>query len=169
MSVTISLPLFDGASVALLSDLDEMPSAARDALGRLEQLTPEDRLSITPHVYAYYLDMHTHADSAWIDDVMARPGQVDDIWKNVRPVSITVKSRPANSSTCTTADPLFFVLLEANCDWDDEDGLLLSWKDGQELVKVGDYDDKPVHTDPALSGVIYHSPYDDSFSTFHAP
>ncbi|WP_298972652.1 hypothetical protein [uncultured Roseobacter sp.] len=166
MSDKIDLPLFDSASVALLSDVSAMPSAGGDALHRLKQLTSADRLSITPHVYAYYVDMRTHADTSWVDEAMPRPAQPHDIWQHVRPLSISIKSRPAKSDAAAEAEPVFYVLLEANCDWEDEHGLLLSWKNGRELVKVGDYDDKPVHADTAPSGVIYRSSYDDRFSTF---
>lgn len=169
MSDSISLPLFDGASVALLSDLAAMPSAAGEALHRLEQLTPADRLSVTPHVYAYYLDMLSHADTSWVDETMPRPAKPDDIWQHVRPLSVIIKSRPVTSGVATKADPQFYVVLEANCDWEDEHGLLLSWRDGQELVKVSDYDDKPIHADNVPAGVIYHSIYNDSFSTYSVP
>lgn len=169
MSDMISLPLFDGTSVALLSDASQLPSAANEALRRFAKLTPNDRLSITPHVYAYYHDMHTHAGGSWIDEAMPRPTQPHDIWQHVRPLSITVKSRSAQSGGASTDDPMTYVLLEANCDWEEEHGLLLSWRGGHELVKVGEFDDRPVHRNEVPAGIIYHSGYDDGFSTFRTP
>ncbi|GGX58025.1 hypothetical protein GCM10007385_28210 [Tateyamaria omphalii] len=168
MSDTISLPFFGGASVALLSDVTQLPPAAGDALRRFSTLTPADRSSITQHVYAYYRDMHTHAGGNLIDEVMPRPNQPDDIWKHIHPLSIAIKSRPTLFSDTKAESPTFYVLLETNCDWEDEHGLLLSWKEGYELVKVGEYDDKPVHGSGVPAGVIYHSSYDESFSTFRS-
>lgn len=161
----IKLPLFDDASVALLNERAALPSALSDALHRFIGLTPADRSAITPHVYAYYRDLHTHADSAWIDAVMAVPTQPDDIWKHVRPLSITLTSRLAQFETIDKDDPVPYVLLEANCDWEDEHGLQLVWREGHALVKVSECDGKPLQAENVQSSIIYHSTYDNSFST----
>ncbi|WP_299631869.1 hypothetical protein [uncultured Roseobacter sp.] len=167
MSEKISLPLFDGASVELLSDTVAPPAA--DALHRFMKLGQADRLAVTPHIHAYYRDMHTHADAARIDERMATPAQPEDIWRHVRPLSITIKTRPVAAGTGGGSAPVVYVLLEAHCDWEDEHGLQLVWKEGNTLVKVGAFDDKPLHADHVPPGAIYHSSYDDTFSTFQAP
>jgi hypothetical protein len=38
-----------------------------------------------------------------------------------------------------------FVVLEGNCGWEVEHGILMSWRDGNELVKVSEYDGHATH------------------------
>ncbi|WP_442800635.1 DUF6985 domain-containing protein [Roseobacter sp. MH60115] len=162
MAEKVNLPLFDGASVDLDSNAAALSPAAAEALRRFTQMTPADRLATTPHVHAYYRDMHMHADGAWIDENMTAPAHPADIWAHVRPLALTITSRPPRPGT----DPIPYVILEANCDWEDEHGLQLVWKEGRDLVRVGEYDGKPLHAENAPSGVVYHSIYDDDFSTY---
>ena len=52
-----------------------------------------------------------------------------------------------------------YVVVEANCDWEEEHGLMLVWKDGKRLTKVGGYDGHLsnvwAYDDDTLENVVY--------------
>jgi hypothetical protein len=54
-----------------------------------------------------------------------------------------------------------YASLECNCDWEEEHGLLIVFKEGREVSKIGPYDGHLTHSDaygdPALEDVVYRS------------
>jgi hypothetical protein len=58
-----------------------------------------------------------------------------------------------------------YMVLEGECGWEKEHGILMSWRDGRELVKVSDYDGHATNghafDDPQKDRWIYYSLRDD--------
>ena len=146
----VAVGWFDGAEVEL-----EEPETSRDAtaLKNFLKLTAQDRLNASRHVYAYYRDFHYAVGGEdWLDSQMGIPATPEDIWNHVQPQLLFVASRddmPGHS----------YVVVEANCDWEEEHGLMLVWKDGKRLTKVGGYDGHLsnvwAYDDDTLENVVY--------------
>lgn len=151
MRETLSVPWFDN----VVLELEAEPKTARDAaaLAKFLTLTAQDRRKASRHVHAYYRVFHYAVGGEdWLDAQMGIPATPEDIWTHVQPQLIFVQSRddmPGHS----------YVVVEANCDWEEEHGLMLVWKDGTELTKVGGYDDHLsnvwAYADDSLADVVY--------------
>jgi hypothetical protein len=150
MADVVAVPWFDGAEIEL-----EEPETTRDAaaLKVFLTLTAQDRIAASRHVYAYYRDFHSMVGGEdWLDAQMGVPATPAHIWNHVQPQALFVESRndmPGHS----------YVVVEANCDWEVEHGLMLVWKDGARLTKVGGYDGHLSNVwsydDDTLEGVVY--------------
>lgn len=127
------IPYFDDAEV----DVDEGDAPATGAATILEafqSLTAADRLADSRHIYAYYQDFREWVGGQdWIDEQMGVPASPEAIWDHVTPRSISV-------SRGFEGDEHVYVALEAECGWEAEHGLMMVWRDGRMLCKVGGYD-----------------------------
>ena len=160
---TVAVGWFDGAEVEL-----EEPETSVDAIAleNFLKLTAQDRLNASRHVHAYYLDFHDAAGGEdWLDSQMGIPATPEDIWNHVQPQLLFVASRddmPGHS----------YVVVEANCDWEEEHGLMLVWKDGKRLTKVGGYNGHLSNVwafaNNALENVVYAAS-DPRFQTLLEP
>ena len=146
----VAVGWFDGAEVEL-----EEPETSRDAaaLKNFLELTAQDRLNASRHVHAYYLDFHSAVGGEdWLDSKMGVPATPEDIWNHVQPQTLFVESSPDLPGHS-------YVVVEANCDWEEEHGLMLVWKDGKRLTKVGGYDghfsNAWPYDDDTLENVVY--------------
>lgn len=148
---TIACGYFDGAEVELLTSPDT--GADRAALDNFLELTAEDRLRDSRHVYAYYKDFHDAVGGEdWLDEEMGIPAAPEDIWQHVTPGPITIEQAREH-------DPCVYVTMEAECAWEIEHGLLLVWREGKLLTKAGGYDGHTTNVrafaDDSLEDVVY--------------
>jgi hypothetical protein len=84
--------------------------------------------AVSHHVFAYYRDIAA--------EVAGEPGfpEISDparVWDFV-----TLTNQPL----VQLDDGTWFVVLENECDWEPEHGLVIVFKDGRDVVKVSDYD-----------------------------
>jgi hypothetical protein len=156
----LALPYFDGREVELFfEDEDELLLFA-DSIRRFLELGPADRAGATPHVHAYFRDVTAQAGFDWVEEGMEnlRPGS-EDIWRFVYPTTLGAHESWDVGTRDRTRQ---FVVLEGNCGWEPEHGILFSWRDGAELVKVSGYDGHATHghayDDPSKDNYIYFSP-----------
>ena len=163
MASAVAVGWFDGAEVEL-----EEPETARDAaaLKNFLRLTALDRFKASRHVYAYYRDFHSAVGGQdWLDSEMGIPTTPEDIWKHVRPMTLFAESDPDLPGHS-------YVVIEANCDWEVEHGLMLVWEDGKRLTKVSGYDGNFSNAwagdDDALKNVVYAAS-DPQFQTLLDP
>jgi hypothetical protein len=130
--------------------VDQNP-AEQAALARFLALGPADRRGDSRHVYAYYRDFRDWVESEPIDARMGVPARPEDIWRHVRPTGAHAIRRGG--------DPHVYIAVEAECDWEEEHGLMLVWCDGARLTKCGGFDGHPTNVnasaDPALADVVY--------------
>ncbi|OBB31665.1 hypothetical protein A5792_15880 [Mycolicibacterium peregrinum] len=104
--------------------------AVEAALATFLTLTPADRIADSRHVYAYYRDIHyTVGGEDWLDEEMGVPQTSADIWASVTPGPVMV----------TEWYERWYVVMEAECPWEEEHGLMIVWQDGAKLSKVGPY------------------------------
>lgn len=156
------VPYFDNAELTTFEDADTSEAGAAAALAAFLALTPADRISDSRHVFAYYKDYHQAVGGEdWMDEEMGIPETPADIWDYVRPGEI-------NLTKGRRGDDNWYVVMEANCGWEEEHGLMLVWRNGTTLTKVGGYDGHVTNTnayaDDSLADVVYAAT-DPKFTT----
>lgn len=122
------------------------------ALVNLLKLNHEALEAIQDHVYQYYKDVN---DACWVetDAEYLEIGTTSEIWKFVQLGNeLYVRRRPFG-------DKKIYISLDCKCDWEDEHGLLIVFKEGLAVNKIGGYDghlsNADAYGDPALEGVVY--------------
>lgn len=144
---TLPVPFFDGAPVAFAADDDVDTDVAVRVAEAFLALGSADRAAAARHVHAYCSEV---LDAVGDDDMdEAPPTGPDDVWRLVRPGTLNV---------CED-DGTVYAMLECECAWEPEHGLLMVWREGRDLVKVGGYDGHVtnVHAfdDETLGDVVY--------------
>lgn len=133
----VAVPFFDGREVELFfedeKELRDFGETIRDFLA----IGSEARAAATRHVYAYFKDFTDEVGFEWADPRMDKITAESDIWKFVYPTTIGAQE---SWDVGDKEKKRKFVVLEGNCGWDAEHGILMSWRDGVELVKVSNYD-----------------------------
>lgn len=152
MADTLALPYFGYTSVEVFEPLDN--ADARRAIDAFLLNVASHAEADSRHVHAYYRDFHAAVGGEdWLDDQMGIPATPADIWDHVQPQGIFVEINPD--------DGLPYVVVEANCDWEEEHGLMMVWREGKVLVKVGGYDghltNERAYADPSLRNVVYRA------------
>ncbi|UXN72265.1 hypothetical protein N8D56_12770 [Devosia sp. A8/3-2] len=147
-------PYFDNTEVKTIEDVDMSERGAAAALAAFRSLSPADRIADSRHVFAYYKDYHEAVGGEdWLDEQMGIPETPADIWKFVRPGSEIDVRKGRNG------DDNWYVIMEANCGWEEEHGLMLVWRNGSALTKVGGYDGHVTnvnsYADDSLEDVVY--------------
>jgi uncharacterized protein DUF6985 len=149
---SIRIPYFDNAEVSRFDD-EVAPgdtAAAEAVLASFLALTPTDRIADSRHVFAYYRDYHEAVGGKdWLDAEMGVPQTAADIWHSVTPGPVTVGKH----------DGHWYVAMEAECRWEPEHGLMMVWRDGMTLSKVGGYDghmtNGAAYANDSLKDVVY--------------
>lgn len=156
----IKIPYFDNAEVELVKNPDNPDAMA--ALEAFLTLTPANRGSDSRHVFAYYRDFHEAVGGQdWLDQEMGIPETAPDIWNYVTPRTLDLQKGHGDDNS-------WYVMVEANCGWEEEHGLLLVWRDGVTLNKVGEYDghvtNANAYADDGLRDIVYAAT-DPNYST----
>jgi hypothetical protein len=154
----IQVPYFDNREIDLTDEDGHLhrSEGARAALNSFLKLTSADRLADTRHVFAYYSDVCDVVGSDFLEEVMGPlPTDPADIWNHVRPRSIFVWDD-------YMVPDVWYVVLDANCSWEDEHGLMMVWRNGERLTRVSDYDGHASNThanttDPEMANLVYAS------------
>ena len=157
---TLTSPYFDNAVL----DIFEPPETSQEqaALVAFATLAAKDRLADSQHLFAYYQDTRARDDDPdWHDSQMGVPATPQDIWPHVSVFSVCARTNPD--------DGLAYVMVSGNCAWEQEHGLLMVWREGQILNKVGGYDDHETNEyaygDAALARVVYRGSTADFTTT----
>lgn len=154
----LPLPYFDNQEVELFFEDEEEVLHAADSIRAFLSLGPSDRLCDTRHVLAYFRDFTADAGFEWCESGLAELASDEEIWRHVYPTSLGMME----SWDLGTEDRLRqFIVLEANCGWEQEHGLLMSWRDGAELVRVSGYDGHATHghayADVSKDAFVYYA------------
>lgn len=156
-SRAIEIPFFDNKPLSIVF-MDFEPQAdlkfineADFALSNFLLLNKPDRLRITDLVFKNYSDfLETIGDK---DEYNLTLNTNEGIWDYVHPIEIYVTQRPYN-------DMDIYVQIHCNCDWEEEHGLQLVFRQGRQLTRVSDIDghlteadayDKPDSEDELLT------------------
>jgi len=120
------IPLFDNAMIAIgigAADHKETLEKADNALGNFTNLTAKDRLANSQKVLNYYQKCLTYGICKELDI------QADsDVWNYVVPAEIIVESISGEGT---------LVMVNCECEWEQEHGLMLTFKNGKDLREVG--------------------------------
>ena len=145
----IKVPYFDDFEV----ELDDEVSRSDPTLIEFLNRNAKDRLKDSRHVFNYYKDFHYSVGGEdCLDQEMGIVSDPEHIWMHVTPRTIFVENG-------YDPDTSRYVVIEAECAWEEEHGLMMVWKDGKFLNKVGGYDDHvtnaDAYDDDTLHDVVY--------------
>ncbi len=158
----LEVPFFDGQSLPVIfmgvhPGLD--PEFGRDADKALRSFlakTSADRLRASQPVLD---NCQEFIEAVGVDEenqAWARLQKADEIWRFVHPQRIYLARRRRR-------DRSVYLQISCHCDWEDEHGLQLVFRRGQDLVRVSAEDghltesdayDRPDHEDPMLWAVL---------------
>ncbi|WP_017956973.1 DUF6985 domain-containing protein [Rhizobium leguminosarum] len=150
---TIVVPYFDDAEVELAQEADRDDAKSIAALNAFLALTSADREADSRHVFACYKDFYAETgEPEWLDEEMGASASPVEIWNSIRPGPLTLRKGWGD-------DDNWYVVMEAECAWDAEDGIMLVWRNGTTLSKVGPYNghltNKNAYGDETLRDVVY--------------
>ncbi|WP_052336893.1 DUF6985 domain-containing protein [Nocardioides alkalitolerans] len=120
------------------TDLEAAGAVMRRFLG----LPADVRDVLTPFLWAYY------RDTVEMNGLPVELTGPDQVWSQVRVGDEFLVGRDGEA---------WYVDVESGCDWEPEHGLQLVFRDGDTLVKVGQYDGHRAHlgTDEVYPGAGY--------------
>jgi hypothetical protein len=150
--MTFSSVFFDGAAIGL-SDPPATPEG-RLALENFRALRPADRLAMSRHVQAFCEDFVEYTGGDRYFDI-TKPHA---IWTHISPRSVFVDHDDSRGGEA-------YVVIEAECDWEPEHGLMLCFLNGQILTKCGPYDGHLANDDAS----IVYSAHDPRLTTRRDP
>lgn len=158
-SKEIEVSFFDNAKLTVtfmgfepehdLTFIDEADQAMTNFLN----LTSEDRNLISDLAYKncmYFLDAVGYDE---IDEPLRQIVEHNDIWNFIQPTEIYVSRRPYKEQD-------IYIQVACECDWEQEHGLQLVFRQGKKLTRISDQDghlteadayDKPDNEDELLS------------------
>jgi hypothetical protein len=159
----LALPFFDGLDVEDLRDLVPMSSEGEMALANFLALGAADRRQATRHVLNYCHDEIARSEAeAYGPETPLPLVTAETVWTHVHPKSILVEDR-ADAEGLES-----YVVIEADCDWEPEHGLMLCFRGGRSLTKCGPFDghvsNRKSYPDDSLIGVVYVG-VDPAFTT----
>jgi hypothetical protein len=155
----IPIPHFDGKQVELFFEDEAELLRFADAIRSFLALSPTDRAAATRHAWAYFKDFTDDVGFEWVDAGMeALPQNSDDIWNFVTPNTLSAtESWDVGNREATRQ----FFTLDANCGWEAEHGLSMSWRDGKTLVKLSAFDGHATnghaYDDLSKDALVYYS------------
>lgn len=160
----LPIPYFDGTELEI--KLDKLsPMRALTPLKSFLSQTGKDRIDHSRHLFAYYQVMKEACGDEVISEGLPIPRAPEEIWKNVQPSRIYFNMLDYEPYV---DKPTVFVMLSGNVDWEPEHGLLMCWREGKELNKVGPFDGHATngHATANVKNDRYiHYCYDDTYST----
>lgn len=158
-SEEISIPLFDNNKLTI-TFMDFEPEhdktfidEADQALTNFLTLNIDDRNIISELAYKNCMDFLEAVGFDEADEPLRQIKNKDEIWNFIQPTEIYVTRRPYK-------DQDIYVFIACECDWEQEHGLQLVFRQGKKLTRISDQDghlteadayDKPDEEDELLS------------------
>ncbi len=132
---------------------DARPQEFSDAISHFLALDKTVLLAVENEIFSYYRDCVQFAKSEGFDVVDI--SSADQVWQHIQFGDEILVCRRQ------TGDQGVYVLLECDCDWNEEEGLQIVFKNGNVINKLGPFDDFLSNADvyglPELEKVIYQS------------
>ncbi len=153
-SQPIPMPVLGGKVCEIIVEgYDEDPNKAEFhvAIANFLSAGPSVLQEAEHHVYQYYLDCNCY----WQPDdekyvAIKSPG---DAWQHARFGGKAIVSRRSRG------DRRIYISLDCGCDWEDEHGLQIVFKNGLKVNKIGAYDghltNSDSYADKNLEDVVY--------------
>jgi hypothetical protein len=138
-SEDISVPFFDGKKMPVTfmnyaPDSDQQfLEKADEALRNFLKLGKRYRQEVSKHVYKNCIDFLEDVGYDEVDETLRDMKDENEIWKFVHPSEIYVSRRPYKEHD-------IYVQIACSCDWEQEHGLQLVFRQGLKLTRVSDQD-----------------------------
>lgn len=138
-SKKIEVPFFDHQKLAMTFMSFEPENdhtfinEADQALTYFFKLGAEDRNSISELAYKNCMDFLEAVEFDEADEPLRQIKDKNDIWKFIYPNGIYLKRRHRN-------DKDIYVVVDCECDWEQEHGLQLVFRQGKRLTRISDID-----------------------------
>ncbi len=136
----IAVPLFDAKLLPVSLSAPGLPhaivpedaDAIDEALDAFFALGPADRAKAAISVLAYAKDTLEAIGAVWPEArAMAAISDPSEIWKHTNIESIEIRKDTRHGN------PPIYVMMLCGCDWEEEHGLQLVYRNGSELTRVG--------------------------------
>jgi len=131
-------------------ELNEFQSEIETTLKNTLKLGEGERKRLKKHLYAYYNDFILDVGEEYLEDMSVQENE-DHIWEFVH-----ISSLEICKSSITEE---FFCQFLGGCDWETEHGILISFKNGNNLAKVGSYghvNNSDAYADRSMDKYIYY-------------
>jgi hypothetical protein len=138
-SPAVEIPFFDRAKLPVTymdfeSEHDtSFLKEADAALTNFFRLNATDRNAISELVYRNCMEFLEAVDFDEVDQALREIKGKNDIWKFVNPSEIYVTRRPYKEMD-------IYVQIACGCDWEQEHGLQLVFRQGKKLTRISDQD-----------------------------
>ncbi len=158
-SEEIEIPFFDNNRLKITfmnfepefdkTFIDEADQALKNFL----KLNTDDRNLISDLAYKNSIDFLDAVEYAEVDEPLRQIKNKNEIWKFIQPTEIYVTRRPYKEQD-------IYVQIACECDWEQEHGLQLVFRQGKKLTRISEQDghlteadayDKPDKEDELLS------------------
>lgn len=155
----IEIPFFDNEKLAItFTDFEPerdntFIDEADQALTNFFKLKAEDRNSISDLAYENCMEFLDAVGFDEADESFTQITDKNEIWNFIHPTDIYITRRPY-------ADQDMYVQVVCECDWEEEHGLQLVFRQGRKLTRISEQDghlteadayDKPDEEDELLS------------------
>ncbi|WP_026471596.1 DUF6985 domain-containing protein [Alkanindiges illinoisensis] len=123
------------------------------AIANFLNASPEILKAAQPYIFQYYQVMNSFWEPG--DEEYIEIHSPDQIWNHIELGDEAAVSRR------TENDQDVYITLSCECDWEPEHGLMIVFKNGSQVCKVGAYDghvtNSDAYADDALENVIYYT------------
>jgi hypothetical protein len=132
-SEPVNVPMFENIALPFVltieKDVDELlKNKIETAINNFLNLNPNYRTELSDLVYENYKDMLSSSDITPLDIKVA-----SDIWQYVHPEEVYISQR-------NRRDDDVYIQLTCECDWEEEHGLQLIFRQGKKLTRVSQQD-----------------------------
>jgi hypothetical protein len=138
-SEAVEIPYFNNQKLAI-TFIDFEPdedkafvTEADQALAHFLQLTLDDRNAISSHVLKNCLEFLDAVEMDEQDDYLREIVDENEIWNFVEPSEIFISRR-------NRRDRDIYVQIDCNCEWEQEHGLQLVFRQGKKLTRISGID-----------------------------
>jgi hypothetical protein len=153
-SQSIAVPVLGGIACQFIVDGyddDRRQGEFHEAIANFLRISPDVLKEVEPEIFQYYQDCNSECEPG--DEWYVSIESPSDIWRHVRLGSEPVVTRNPYG------DKGIYISLSCNCDWEREHGLLIVFKNGLRVCKIGPYDghltNSNAYNDKKLEAVVY--------------
>jgi hypothetical protein len=150
-SEPIPAPVLGGQACRIvIQGYDEDPKKDdfHAAIANFLSIDPSVLKAAETHIFDYYQECREACAEELVEI-----GSPSDVWRHVDLADEAMVSRRAHG------DQGIYISLDCHCDWEEEHGLQIVFKNGQKVNKVGQYDghltNSDAYADETLENVVY--------------
>jgi hypothetical protein len=134
-SKKIEIPFFDSSPLPFILTLEgnDFTDDMENAISNFLSLGNDERLKISDLVYKNCREVLDNVELFETDKPMLEIADNREIWKFVRPSKIYVSRR-------STGDKDVYIQISCGCNWEEEHGLQLVFRQGKKITRVSDID-----------------------------